>query len=58
MMINILVYYDKNYNTPRKYASVTIGSTVAVQCKHGRPWTHGTIEGNGDHNHNDRSYTI
>ena len=50
----------KNYkihDTPRKYASVPIGSTVVVQHEDGRLWTHGTIEGKENHNHNDRSYT-
>ena len=38
--------------------SIPIGSTVAVQQEEGGPWTHGTAEGKGDHNHHDRSYNI
>ena len=49
---------DKNHDTSRKYASIPIGCTVAVPCKGGGLWTHGTIEGKGDHNPNDRSNTI
>ena len=26
--------------------------------RHGRPWTHGTVVGMGDHNHHDQAYTI
>ena len=29
-----------------------------VQQEDGRPWTHGTIVGTGDHNCQDKSYTI
>ena len=49
---------DKNHDTPRIYASIPIGSTVAVQCKDGGPCTHGTVESNGNHNYNGRAYTI
>ena len=49
---------DKNHDSPRKYAFIPIGSTVVVQCEDNRLWTHGTIEGKGDHDHNNRSYTI
>ena len=49
---------DKNHDTPRMYAPIPIGSTVAVQHEDGGPWTHGTVESKGSHNHNDRSYTI
>ena len=49
---------DMNHDTPRMYASIPIGSTIVVQCEDGGPWTHGTVEIKGDHNHNDRSYTI
>ena len=38
--------------------SLPIGYTVAVQCEDGGLWTHGMIEGKGDHNHHDRSYHI
>ena len=48
----------KNHGTLQSYASIPIGSTVAVQCKDGAPWTHGIIEGGSSHNHNNRSYTI
>ena len=49
---------DKSNDTPRMYASIPIGSTVAVQCEDWGPQTHGTVEGKGDYNDNDRSYTI
>ena len=29
-----------------------------VQHEDSRPWTNGTVVGNKDHNHNNRSYTI
>ena len=38
--------------------SIPIGSTVAVQREDRGPWTNGTIIGNGDHNHHNRSYKI
>ena len=34
------------------------GSTVVVQCEEGELWTHGTIEGKCNHNHNERSYNV
>ena len=37
---------------------ISIESTVEVQHKVGKPWTHGTTVGKGDHNHNNRSYTM
>ena len=40
------------------FASIPIGSAVAVQQEDGRLWTHGTIVGTVDHNHHDRAYTI
>ena len=49
---------DKNQRTPRKYVSITIGPIVVVQWEDGGPWTHGTVEGKGDHDHHDRSYNI
>ena len=49
---------DNNHDTPRKCAFISIGSTVVVQHEYVGPWTHGTEEGMGEHNHNDRSYTI
>ena len=45
-------------DTPRKYTSIPVGSTGMVQCEDSEPWIHGTMEGKGDNNHNDRSYTI
>ena len=49
---------DKKQGTPRNYVSIPIGSTVAVQQKVGGLWTHGTVEGKGDHNHHDKSWNI
>ena len=49
---------DKHQGTPRNYVSIPIGSTVAVKQEDGGPWTHGTVEGKGDHDHHDRSYDI
>ena len=49
---------DKNQGTPRNYVSFPKGSTVAVQCEDGGPWTYGTVEGKGDHNHHEQSYNI
>ena len=49
---------DRNQGTPRNYVSIPIGSTVVVHCKDGGPWTHGSIEGKGEHNYHDRSYNI
>ena len=40
------------------YASIPIGSTVAVHSEDGGPWTHGTVVGSGDNNHNNRSYMM
>ena len=40
------------------FAFIPIGSAVVVQQEDGGPWTHGTIVGTGDHNHNNCSYTI
>ena len=48
----------KNHDTSRIYASIPIGSTVAVQREDGGQWTHGPVESKGDHNHNGWSYTI
>ena len=49
---------DSNHDTPRNYTFILIGSTVAVQWEEGDRLTHGTIVQKGDHNHNNRSYTI
>ena len=35
------------------FASIPIGSTVAVQQEDGGLWTHGTIVGKGDPSHHD-----
>ena len=47
-----------NNDTSQVFASIPIGSTVAVQWEDGGSWTHGTIVGMGDHNHHSRSYKI
>ena len=49
---------DINNDASPVFASIPIGSTVAVQQEDGRPWTHGTIVGKGDYNHHNWSYTI
>ena len=49
---------DKNHDTYRNYASIPIGSTVAVHQVDGGPLTHGTVVGKGDLNHNNRCCTI
>ena len=51
----------RNYwgnDTFKNFVSLPIGSTVAFQWECGGPWTHGTIEDKGDHNHHDRSFNI
>ena len=53
MLVNRQIKDDTNQGTPRNYVSIPIGSTVAVQCEDGGPWTHGTIEGKSDYNHHD-----
>ena len=47
-----------NNDTSPVFASLPIGSAVAVQCEDGGPWTHGTIVNTSDHNHHDHAYTI
>ena len=47
----------RNHDTSRNYALIPIGFTLAVQKNVGL-WTHCTIVGKGDHNHNDISCTI
>ena len=49
---------DKKYDTARNYYLFSIGSIIVVQWQNGGLWTHGTVVGGGDHNHNNRSYTI
>ena len=39
------------------FAFILIGSAVVVQWEDGGLWTHGTIVGTGDHNHNNHLYT-
>ena len=41
----------------QKLCFFSIRSTLVVQCEDGKPWTHGTVVGRGDHNHSNRSYT-
>ena len=48
----------KNQGTPRNYVFVPTWSTVVIQHEDGGLWTHGTVEGKGDHNHHERSYNI
>ena len=50
--------HKNNNDASPVFASIPIGSAVVVQQEDGRPWTHGTIVGIGDHNHHDRAYTI
>ena len=40
------------------FGFIPIGSAVVVQWEDGGLWTHGTVVGTGDHNHNYCSYTI
>ena len=47
-----------NNDTSAGFPCIPIGSAVAVQQEDGRLWSHGTIVGTGDHNHQDKSYTI
>ena len=49
---------DTNNDASPIFASIPVGSTVAVQQEDGGPWTHGMIVGKGDNNHHDQSYTI
>ena len=50
---------QKNNNDPSAvFPCIPIGSAVAVQQEDGRPWTHWTIVGTGNHNHHDKCYTI
>ena len=44
-----------NNDASQVFASIPIGSTVAVQWEDGGPWTHGMIIGKGDHNHHNQS---
>ena len=61
MMMNIIRRQnrnDKGKDTSKSFVSLPIGSTVAVQGEDGGPWTHGTIEAKGNHNHHNRLYKI
>ena len=49
---------NKNKDTFINYASFLIGSAIADQCRDGEPWTHCTVVGRGDYNHNKRSDII
>ena len=49
---------EKKYDTTRNNDLFSKGSTVVVQWEDGGPWTHATVVGRGDHNHNNRLYTI
>ena len=57
-LVNRQTKNDKNQGTPRNHVSIPTGCTVAVQHEDGVPWTHGTVEGKGDHNYHKRSYNI
>ena len=57
-LVNRQTRNDKIYDTSRRYASFSLGSTVVVQWEDGGPCTHGTVVGRGDHNHSNRSYRI
>ena len=50
--------HKNNNDASPVFASLPIGSAVAVQWEDGGPWTHGTIVGKADHNHHGHSYTI
>ena len=58
MIIKRQTKNDKDKDTSKIFVSIPIGSTVAVQCEDGGPWTYGTIEGKGNQIHHDRLYHI
>ena len=58
VLINSQAKNDKKYDNSRNYYLFSKGSTVVLQLKDGGPWTHETVVCRGDHNHNNRSYTI
>ena len=58
MIIERQTKNDKDKDTSKNFVSLPTGSTVLVQHEDGGLWTHGTIEGKGDHNHHNRSYII
>ena len=49
---------DKKYDIARNYTLLPIRSTVVVKREDSDRWTHGTILGKGDYNHNNQSYII
>ena len=57
-MVKRQIRKDKNYDIAGNYDLFLIGSTVVVQQEEGGPGTHGTIVCIGNHNLNNRSYTI
>ena len=50
--------YKNNNDASPVFASLPIGSAVAVQQEDGRPWTPGTVVNTEDHNHHNQAYTI
>ena len=57
-LVKVQIRNDKNYYTARNYDLFSKGCTVVVQGEDDGLWTQRTIVGTGDHNHNNRSYTI
>ena len=47
--------HDESHDTFRNYNSSPV---VVVKQENGRLWSHGTVSGKGDHNYNNRCYTI
>ena len=50
--------HKNNNDTSQIFASIPIGSAVAVQWEDGGLWTHGTVVDIGDHNAHDYTYVI
>ena len=50
--------HQKDIDASPMFAFIPVGSAVVVQWEDGGLWTHGTIVGTGDHNHNNQSYII
>ena len=57
-LVEIQSKAGKNYDTLRNYNLIPIGSTVVDQSEDKGPWTHGTVMGKEDNNHNDQEYKI
>ena len=57
-LVNRQYRNEQSIDTSRNLVSLPIRSTVVVQQGDGGPWTHGTIEDKGSHNHHYRSYKI